>query len=402
MSDSHTLLEFDESYFSYDELFFSKTDFKGFIEYGNSVFQRVSDYSWNELKGSPHNIIRHEDMPKGVFFLFWKYLKENKPICAFVKNKSKLGKYYWVLAIAMPVNNGFISVRIKPSGKIFEIAKGIYKEVLNNEKNNSVKPIDSAQFLMTKINELGYANYDLFMSEVLADQIKLRCEKTQTLPHVSLQLISDIKNQGTKVVTITQKILSTFAASRMVPLNLEIFSNNKGSQGAQVAVVASHYQKDSVVISNEIKKFEKISGEVIAQITTSQFFVSVAALLSECLESLVSASEENTHVNQQTNEIEILSSQYMSIAFSNVKSIDILVKEFIKTCDLLNQLGLGLELIRLKGKIELTQISNTSEALDMLEKLKLFQVALKHGLSEIRSSNNLIGRSAQEILKLLN
>ena len=56
-----------ERKFDLQELFFSITDDKGRIEFGNDVFVKISGYSKEELIGSPHNIIRHPDMPKIVF-----------------------------------------------------------------------------------------------------------------------------------------------------------------------------------------------------------------------------------------------------------------------------------------------------------------------------------------------
>jgi len=51
------------------ELFFSRTNSNGVIRSGNDVFQRISGYPWDALLGAPHNIIRHPDMPEGVFSL---------------------------------------------------------------------------------------------------------------------------------------------------------------------------------------------------------------------------------------------------------------------------------------------------------------------------------------------
>ena len=41
----------DEITFAIEELFYSRTDKSGIILSGNSVFQRVSIYSWDELSG---------------------------------------------------------------------------------------------------------------------------------------------------------------------------------------------------------------------------------------------------------------------------------------------------------------------------------------------------------------
>ncbi|MEM8554727.1 MAG: chemotaxis protein, partial [Pseudomonadota bacterium] len=50
--------------FDANELFFSRTDERGVILSGNTVFQRVADYPWDDLLNAPHKIIRHPDMPR--------------------------------------------------------------------------------------------------------------------------------------------------------------------------------------------------------------------------------------------------------------------------------------------------------------------------------------------------
>jgi len=82
----------DEISFAIEELFYSRTDQSGIILSGNSVFQRVSIYGWNELSGRPHKIVRHPDMPRAVFFLLWDTIKKGQPVGAYVKNRAKDGR----------------------------------------------------------------------------------------------------------------------------------------------------------------------------------------------------------------------------------------------------------------------------------------------------------------------
>jgi PAS domain S-box-containing protein len=46
------------------EFIVSKTDLKGLITYGNETFIEMSGYTEAELLNTPHNILRHSDMPK--------------------------------------------------------------------------------------------------------------------------------------------------------------------------------------------------------------------------------------------------------------------------------------------------------------------------------------------------
>ncbi len=98
----------------------SKTDLRGMITYINEDFLRISGFTQEELIGSPHNIVRHPDMPSEAFADFWKSLKAGRPWTGLVKNRCANGDFYWVLANATPYYEngqlaGYISVRSKPS-----------------------------------------------------------------------------------------------------------------------------------------------------------------------------------------------------------------------------------------------------------------------------------------------
>ncbi|WP_297447671.1 PAS domain-containing protein [uncultured Campylobacter sp.] len=118
----------------------SKTDLKGKIVYANDDFLTYAGYKMDEILYKPHNIVRHEDMPRAVFKFLWDYMKRGEEIFAFVKNKTKSGDYYWVFANVTPsfdVNNqiiGYYSVRRKPNAKALEQIKPLYRELLKFEQ----------------------------------------------------------------------------------------------------------------------------------------------------------------------------------------------------------------------------------------------------------------------------
>ena len=103
-----------------DTIIVSETDAHGFITFANDDFIRYSGYNWDELKGKPHNILRHPDMPKIAFKDLWETVKAGKTWNGFVKNKTKKGDFYWVYATVSPVTGPdgslrYISLRNKPS-----------------------------------------------------------------------------------------------------------------------------------------------------------------------------------------------------------------------------------------------------------------------------------------------
>ncbi|MEL7833558.1 PAS domain-containing protein [Fodinibius sp. Rm-B-1B1-1] len=162
-----------KSPFRYDELFFSVTDPKSNITFANEVFVRVSKYNNDEIIGQLHKLIRHPDMPRAVFKIFWDYLKADKPVAAYVKNLAKDGSYYWVMALAFPCEGGYLSIRLKPGGPFFEKIKSYYAKTLAFEKKKESevgkrKAMEASQeYLMDLLREEGFENYEEFMWNAL-------------------------------------------------------------------------------------------------------------------------------------------------------------------------------------------------------------------------------------------
>jgi PAS domain S-box-containing protein len=134
--------------FRFDENLFivSKTDLKGRITYANDLFIEIAGYSENELIGTPHNILRHKDMPRVVFKLLWDSVQAGKEIFAYVKNRTKQGDYYWVHAYVTPefdpktkAITGYHSVRRSPNPKGIEVITPIYQKMLQAEKSGGME-----------------------------------------------------------------------------------------------------------------------------------------------------------------------------------------------------------------------------------------------------------------------
>ena len=109
----------------------SETDAKGIIVYANTDFCKIAGYTMAELIGKPHNMLRHNNMPKAAFEDLWKTIQSGKIWKGIVKNRTKAGGFYWVNATAYPSKtpNGelrYISVRIKATQKEIENAISLY------------------------------------------------------------------------------------------------------------------------------------------------------------------------------------------------------------------------------------------------------------------------------------
>ena len=115
-----------------DATLMSSTDTSSHITYANEAFIKVSGYERDEILGSPHNLVRHPDMPREAFADMWATLKSGESWTALVKNRRKDGDHYWVRANATPVVRGgsvvgYMSVRTKPGHDEVQQAEALYR-----------------------------------------------------------------------------------------------------------------------------------------------------------------------------------------------------------------------------------------------------------------------------------
>ena len=119
----------------------SETDEKGKITFCNDYFIEVCGYSKDELIGSPHNIVRHPDMPRVIFKLLWETISAGKNINAVVKNLAKDGRYYWIFTeFEMRKDTdtgniiGYHASRKSISKHVIEIIAELYSKLFRNRK----------------------------------------------------------------------------------------------------------------------------------------------------------------------------------------------------------------------------------------------------------------------------
>ncbi|MET0106686.1 MAG: PAS domain-containing methyl-accepting chemotaxis protein [Sedimenticola sp.] len=112
----------------------STTNLKGQITYCNDQFVDISGFTWEELQGRSHNIIRHPDMPQEAFSALWKSIGGGNSWMGIVKNRCKNGDHYWVDAYVTPIMKGsqpveYQSVRNKPQAEHVERAEALYGRI---------------------------------------------------------------------------------------------------------------------------------------------------------------------------------------------------------------------------------------------------------------------------------
>jgi len=148
----------------------SKTDLKGRITYANRVFMKIAGYAEHELLNVQHNIIRHPDMPRGVFRLLWNVIESGQECFAYVKNMAKSGDFYWVYANVTvdygpdgrPI--GYFSVRRKPSRTGVDAVTPVYQEMLRIEQKAGPRDAPDASLAwLTEVLKSKGTTYEEFI-----------------------------------------------------------------------------------------------------------------------------------------------------------------------------------------------------------------------------------------------
>lgn len=315
-------------YFAPQELFFSLTDDKGRIRYGNQVFTRVAGYSEEELLGQPHNIIRHPDVPRSVFRLLWDYLEAGKTIAAYVKNLAADGRYYWVLAAVTPCRDGYLSVRLNPSSPLFEAAQQAYADTLKVEtplEAEHGKPYAiqmSLEHLSGLIADAGFNSYDDFMRAALRAELTARAEFVESRATSSLRAsdspathdllrlhasLADVREQlvevfhsldvfeslSTRLVEKHEAMEELGPSLTFLSLNTHISASRLGDEGAVLSVVSRNLGERS-------KDADRLIATLMERMTPAcdaaraiAFDVAVAQLESEVCGSFVEELLEN-------------------------------------------------------------------------------------------------------------
>ncbi len=168
------------------DLFFSTTDRKGVIDGANTVFCSYAQYAMQELLGAPHNIIRHPDMPAGVFHVMWNLLLSGQPMAGYVSNLAHDGATYWVFATITPLGDGFLSVRQRPCRTdLWETAAALYPRVRAMELDLRTRGGSraeaarlGAESLAASIGALGFADYADFIRVAVPAEVAARRAQT--------------------------------------------------------------------------------------------------------------------------------------------------------------------------------------------------------------------------------
>lgn len=383
-----------EADFSLRELFFSKTNKRGTIESGNSVFIRVSEFAREELLHKPHNIIRHADTPRSVFKLFWTYLHAGKPIAAYVKNRSKTGRFYWVFAMAFPLADGYLSIRLKPSSKYFSIVQDLYQNLIS-EESKGLSLEDGVELLEKKIKELGFADYSDFMTRALLEEMASRDQllaadgKPETKKETSIEVLeqfifnSSLNTQAARqsfaktsrlfekasmLLKECQEILETCHRVKFVTVNLMVASSRLQEAGKPLSAVAMNLQELTTQISQSSSKFEEVFKsyersvfDMFVAVAISRFQIEMMNQLAEETATLCQHRDDfnedrEREFRQDCAPLKYLIEENFQVVGKTSRNLDRVTKSLLESIQTLNKVTSGMGVLHVVGKIEMVRV----------------------------------------------
>lgn len=264
-----------ERSFSDSEVLLSTTDLNSYIKYANDSFCAVAEYSLEELKGAPHNKVRHPDMPKAAFKDLWATIKTGKSWMGPVKNRCKGGDYYWVNAFVTPIRN--------EQGKIVEYqsVRTVLDSKVKQRAEKAYPKLDSeayAKSITTKLDMTIWVQLLLLVTTVLflISTFYQVYSVINSLLFVKLLVANVIfyfwRNQYKELVAESTKIFDN-------PLMSYLYSGTRDKIGcivlalkmrkAEMRAVVGRVNDDSVNITATAQSSSKLGGDV-ASILASQ------------------------------------------------------------------------------------------------------------------------------------
>ena len=339
-----------------DALVYSRTDKRGVILAGNAAFQRISGFSWQQLIGAPHRIVRNLATPRGVFHLMWHSLQSGEPGVAYIRNTSQDGRFYWVLATVLPVADGYLSVQINPTSPMFSTIKGVYAKLGLTEQTDAMTAEASGHRLLAELATLGYPDYPTFMQAALLAEYRAR---TTDAAATAFFADGDKVTAGLAATATHQvELLRSFDRLRDLPTNMRIIASRLEPSGGPITAISDIYSATSGDLFREITDFaegKKSLSRRMQQSFEKATFLRVCALLqSEAVLRITSERRDGTAPDSPSEAafLGALCQRYAGQAQAGLVEAGQLAAALSRASSDLRRSMLGLDTIRVMGRVE--------------------------------------------------
>lgn len=383
----------EEASFDVSELFFSRTDERGVIQAGNEVFRRISGFEWDELINAPHKIIRHPDMPKGVFQILWERIQRGLSTGAYVKNKAKDGKHYWVFAIVTPIEGGYISVRLKPTSPVFETVKAAYAEALAKEQSEGLTPEQSAASIRAHLGTLGFPTYAAFSSYAIGHETIARDRSMGRTEDARIRSLKDLLPELKKIEADQRSLFAAFDAIRGIPSNMRIVASRLEPAGGPISAISQNYRLMASEVTDHLGAFmaadgkRNLSKSILSRVYQTLFIVAASRVQREVrkvAEGDLASGNEAEGFDEEVSALSVVLDHYTREAATMLADVYGDISRLAQSSKDLKQLVTGLNSIRVLCRVEAGRLGKNSSALTpVIDQLDRFHVDIEATLERI-------------------
>ncbi len=351
-------------HFKLADIMYTRTEKRGVIQSANEKFCEVSGYAWSELVGAPHKLVRHKQMPKVIFRLMWDTIKSGQKLGAYVVNQCKDGDHYWVFAIALPVEDGYISVRIKPTSPGLEAVKTLYAQLRADEEADDFNLDTALTQFHDQIQSMGYENYLDFMARSLREELTARNTTLgESIPE-ELETLSQIQKSISDVSTEVATVTSLFERSKQVPYNMRLQAGRLEGSDGPISVVSSNHRIITQNLTEQIDRFNdaaQLGGDPVRE---ASFMTSVSAVMDVVVREMSAGDDEGDWAKGERTTMQDLRTGYRDEVRQQVVVLSRRLGQFSNMCRTFRRSLSGLEMTRIMCEIERSKIAGDTAGLD--------------------------------------
>lgn len=389
--------------FHLSDLCYCRTDPSGILQSGNTAFQRINEFTWSELIGASHMILRHPEMPKAVFHLIMQSLEQGEPIGAYVMNRAKSGRLHWVFSVIMPISGGFMSVQLKPNSALLAEVAALYRDLHAAEQDpaQALSPEDSAARLTARLTEMGLPNYRAFMAKGLTTELLSIDQTLNRGVDDRLESFDEMAGAVREIVFEANRLYADFRKIEQIPVNLRLQASRCEAAGGPVSVISDNYSNLAREALTFAARFTGFGQEVLDEINSGLFLMGATRLQREMCLSLACDDSPEAPVDFAREAAQMKRHQKRSGEMTRAAVTHILdtAKRFIADSRRMRRFVGGLDVIRVTCRIETGWLPDRDGGFrDIISKLDRFHEDVERRMKRIDALNDIIIEGASTLL----
>ncbi|MFN3208590.1 MAG: hypothetical protein ACE369_06245 [Roseovarius sp.] len=335
------------------------------IQYAKpGILQRSGDVE-GRIWSRAHKVVRHADTPRGLFHIMWSRLKAGRPVCTYVKNTTGDGGFYWVFAIVTATRDGYLSVRIKPQSEFFRMTRDIYAEMIAEEARG-LAPDKSAEWLLSKLGEHGFDDFDAYANAALQAEFALRRDIDENAD-ADLRKIARLTELMSEAETLVHKIITVFQQVRGEPINLRILSGRLEGAGVAIGTISKNYETMSADMYQMIERLRCDETGLLVRMRAALGHARNASQIAALMDLTARQSAAKSDAaSRNRGGREILHAQSESLAEISrvtVSEVAAMGKIVPDVCRQLRRRINGLDLVKLLCRVESGRMSDIDSGL---------------------------------------